>query len=288
MKWTDELTEKLKEVYPRLGVLGAAQVLGLRKPQIRMKASRLGLRAAGTSDAWKLKQKAHAEILRGRKRPDQSIVMKRLHAEGKLIKTQEQIEKASKRMKAWIAENGHPRGALGYAHTSQTKELLSKKSLLMWEKMKPADRRAQVMKMLRTKVKNGVPLPHRTNATWKAGWREIGGIRKYYRSRWEANYARYLQWLLERGELSSWEHEPKTFWFEGVRRGAVSYLPDFRVVEKNGREAYHEVKGWMDSRSKTKIKRMKKYHPEITLIVIDSKSYKSISRQVGGMILGWE
>ena len=92
-------------------------------------------------------------------------------------------------------------------------------------------------------------------ASCKSGWREIGGIRKYYRSRWEANYARYLEFLKVNGEIEKWEHEPETFWFEGIKRGVMSYLPDFRVTEKNGDIVFHEVKGWMDARSITKIKR---------------------------------
>src|SRR5687768_3513242 len=94
-----------------------------------------------------------------------------------------------------------------------------------------------------------------------ASWRVIGGIRKYFRSRWEANYARYLEWLKTNGEIVSWTHEPKTFWFEKIKRGTRSYLPDFCVIEKNGKEVYYEVKGYMDSKSKTKIKRMAKYYP---------------------------
>lgn len=124
--------------------------------------------------------------------------------------------------------------------------------------------------------------------TWKAAWREIGGQRNYFRSAWEANYARYLEWLKGRGLIVSWKHEPETFWFEAIKRGCRSYLPDFVVVERDGSFVYHEVKGWMDDRSKTKIKRMAKYHPAVKLIVIDSKNYKAIAKTVSRMIPGWE
>jgi hypothetical protein len=123
---------------------------------------------------------------------------------------------------------------------------------------------------------------------WKAAWREIGGKRSFYRSAWEANYARYLEWLQERGEIKSWEHEPHTFWFLQIKRGTRSYLPDFLVVENNGSESYHEVKGWMSPASKTKIKRMAKYYPEVRLILIDKKVYKSIADKIGRLIPGWE
>jgi len=111
------------------------------------------------------------------------------------------------------------------------------------------------------------------------GWRTIRGIRKYYRSQWEANYARYLEWLRLKGKIEFWEHEPKTFWFEEIKRGVRSYLPDFRVTELNGDIVYHEVKGYMDSRSHTKIKRMAKYFPKVKLIVIGRKEYNAILRK---------
>lgn len=124
--------------------------------------------------------------------------------------------------------------------------------------------------------------------TWKAGWRDIGGYNKYYRSRWEANYARYLQFLKESGQIADWSHEPETFWFTEIMRGCRSYLPDFRVSENNGSIVYHEVKGWMDSRSKTKLKRMKKYYPDVELILISEKEYIEIEKKLGGIIKGWE
>lgn len=124
--------------------------------------------------------------------------------------------------------------------------------------------------------------------SWKAAWREVGGRRIFFRSRWEANYGRYLEWLKGKGIISEWEHEPTTFWFVAIKRGVRSYLPDFRVTELNGSVAYHEVKGWMDPRSKTKIKRMAKYHKDVKLIVIPKDTYKKIEGQVGAMIPGWE
>lgn len=51
---------------------------------------------------------------------------------------------------------------------------------------------------------------------------------------------------------------------------------------------YHEVKGWMDDRSKTKIKRMRIYYPDVKLIVIDARGYRSIMRQAASLVPGWE
>jgi hypothetical protein len=123
---------------------------------------------------------------------------------------------------------------------------------------------------------------------WKAGWREIGGYKKYYRSKWEANYARYLEWLKTNGEIREWIHEPDTFWFESIRRGVRSYLPDFKVTEIGGKIKYHEVKGWMDKKSRIKLKRMKKYYPEIIMVLIQKKEYEEIKRKLSRIIIDWE
>lgn len=128
----------------------------------------------------------------------------------------------------------------------------------------------------------------RIKKTWKASWREIGGQRKYFRSRWEANFARVLEFRKASGEILDWKHEPKTFWFDGIKRGCVSYLPDFLVTMPDGSELFYEVKGWMDERSMTKLKRMKKYYPKVRLELIDAKAYKELERSLSKIIDGWE
>lgn len=111
---------------------------------------------------------------------------------------------------------------------------------------------------------------------------------QYFRSSWEANYARYLNFLIKQKQITKWEYEPETFWFEKIRRGVRSYTPDFKVFNNNGASEFHEIKGWMDRKSKTKIKRMGIYHPNIKLIVIDEKQYRVLSKQLRGLIPNWE
>lgn len=110
---------------------------------------------------------------------------------------------------------------------------------------------------------------------------------RFFRSTWEANYARYLNWLLGLGEIARWEYEVDTFEFP-IKRGSRFYTPDFKVFDKKGGYVYHEVKGWMDARSKTKLARMKRYHRNQSLIVIDKPVYRSIARQVSKLIPNWE
>lgn len=187
-----------------------------------------------------------------------------------------------------IREKGHPRGMLGKKHSSATISVLSEASVKTWHTRTDEQNAAIVLQGMKTRERNGTLYMPRKGTTWKAGWREIGGVKKYYRSRWEANYARYLDLLKQHGEIKEWLHEPETFWFEKIQRGCRSYLPDFRIVQKNDSVEYHEVKGYMDDRSKTKIKRMAKYHPKVKLIVIEAKSYRAIEKSCKPLIKDWE
>ena len=120
------------------------------------------------------------------------------------------------------------------------------------------------------------------------GWVAVGTRKFYVRSHWERNYCFYLEWLKERQQIRDWDYEPETFWFGGIKRGVVSYLPDFKVTENSGQHIWHELKGYMDARSKTKLKRMKKYHPAEKVIVIGPKEYYALRDQVKNLVPGWK
>lgn len=108
----------------------------------------------------------------------------------------------------------------------------------------------------------------------KQGWREIAGKKTYFRSEWEFKFAKYLQSLKDRKEIKDWHHEPETFWFEEIRRGTRSYLPDFKVIRPDDSWYWVEVKGYMDRKSLTKIKRFKKYYPQEKLLVVNDQWFK--------------
>lgn len=132
--------------------------------------------------------------------------------------------------------------------------------------------------------------PYRRNentySRTRGGKREdLGGL--FLRSAWEANYARYLNWLVKQGQITEWQYEPRTFEFP-VKRGNRSYTPDFMVVLPDGRVEWHEVKGWMDDNSRVKLKRFAKHYPDERLVLIDEASYRAIAKQVRALIHGWE
>ena len=116
---------------------------------------------------------------------------------------------------------------------------------------------------------------------------DLGGM--FFRSAWEANYARYLNLMVKVGQIASWEYECFTFEFAAIKRGTRSYTPDFKVVYPDGRHEWHEVKGWMDPKSVTRLKRMAKYYPREKVIVIGKAWFKSaVNGGLAGVIPTWE
>lgn len=75
----------------------------------------------------------------------------------------------------------------------------------------------------------------------------------FLRSSWEANFCRYLKSL-----GISFEYEPKVFTFSGIKHGTMSYLPDIKLSDGT----WVEIKGFMDKKSKTQLKRFRQYFPE--------------------------
>ena len=83
----------------------------------------------------------------------------------------------------------------------------------------------------------------------------------FFRSGWEANLWRFLA----RAEnVLKVEYEPTdfTFWQFGIKKGTVSYTPDFKVYFTDGTWCWIEVKGYLKPSDKTRIRRFKKFFPE--------------------------
>jgi hypothetical protein len=188
-----------------------------------------------------------------------------------------------------IADYGHPRGSLGMKHTAEAKALTGAAARRMWADMSTEERvrRADITRQsVLTRIARGVDA-ERTHS------RALGGRRadidnRYFRSRWEANYARWLNWrIAHTDELVGWEYEPKTFPFP-VKRGTMSYTPDFLVTFTDGRQEWHEVKGWLTQRGATALKRFAKYYPDEVLVLIDAPVYKSITATAKALIPEWE
>jgi hypothetical protein len=97
----------------------------------------------------------------------------------------------------------------------------------------------------------------------------------FFRSSWEANYARYLNFL-----GVNWQYEPCTFQLSE----AVSYTPDFKLDDGT----FVEVKGWWTDKGKRKVELFKIVHSELMLRIIDRTEYNKIMKSYKGLINTWE
>jgi hypothetical protein len=131
----------------------------------------------------------------------------------------------------------------------------------------------------------------------KTGFREDIGLN--VRSNWEANFVRILN-----GYKIKFEFEPTVFAFP-IKRGTKGYTPDFYLTES---DEWIEIKGYLDDKSKIKLRRFKRYYPEEfeKLICIISKYskeacsfldeievpkiifYEDIRNEYSSLVLNWE
>lgn len=119
---------------------------------------------------------------------------------------------------------------------------------------------------------------------FKSGDYECSKGACFFRSEWEGNYALYLDFLVKNKQIKDWEYEADTFFFDKIKLGTRSYRTDFKLFNLDGSVEYHEVKGYMDSKSQTKLKRMKKYFPDVKIVLIEKKQYQEILKKLGGVI----
>jgi endogenous inhibitor of DNA gyrase (YacG/DUF329 family) len=124
--------------------------------------------------------------------------------------------------------------------------------------------------------------PHSGHTFGKGGKRlDLDNI--YFRSSWEANFARYLNHLKSIFFVKDWSFEKEVF-----DLGTVRYIPDFRVESINGTISYHEVKGYMTKRAQEKIDKFKELHPEKHLVLVDETRYKTLHENYSKVIPNWE
>jgi hypothetical protein len=116
-------------------------------------------------------------------------------------------------------------------------------------------------------------------AKTKKGIRDDVHPNAFFRSATEANVARIFELL-----KVEWKFEERVFTFNGRQKRPFQYIIDFEIIKANKKlkeigldVGFIEVKGWMDSRSRSKIRCLKKYYPEEfkdTTVILYSKSAK--------------
>lgn len=280
--------------YPVYGGKWCAAQMGWKMPNITKWAHKHGLRVDRSTPEWR-QSSARSNYRQGYKAPKIAAALQRKMAEGtwhppKL--NEEQKKRAGATYKQGVRDGRiiPSKPGLGKHPTeeSRAKMRASHQALVVagkhpGQRPRGAAQRQKHSAHMSARLTSGGNVYSRC----KHGKREdLGG--QYFRSSWEANYARFLNLLIRQGQIKSWEFEPETFWFEKIRRGVRSYTPDFKVMEPNGAVYYVEVKGWMDAKSQTKLKRMKRYHPSVDLRLVGQKAYMEISRKLGGAIPHWE
>lgn len=274
--WTADELERLATLYRR-GVLHGdlrlkrfAKSVGRLKSNVCRKARELGLTR---------QRRPRAASPRLPLRMFESVEERRAHS--------------AAAVSAAFRRNGHPRGALGLKHTEAARRLMGEASKRAAKARTPEQWTVRSAKICATRIARygtGNPATLTPTSMYSRARRgkraDLDG--QFFRSSWEANYARYLRYLRERGQIASWAYEPKRFVFPGVTSGALTYLPDFEVVDCHGDASYHEVKGWMDPRSKDRLSRMAEFYPNVRVVVIGVQQYRAIALAVSRQIPEWE
>jgi len=271
-RWTSTDIEKMRRHYDSGlpgGLVALAKALGRDVSNISRKAKQLGLTIQSRKAAQPTLSLFHPPPLA----------------------VEERSKRQSERAKRMIADNGHPRGMLGKKHKPDALAAISAASAARW-----ADPNSKENSEVNRQRRSDAMIARVVSGAMRSGGysRGKGGRRAdlgdvYFRSRWEANYARFLNLCVNQGSIERWLFEPKTFVFEAIKRGTRAYTPDFQVWFLDGSYEWHEVKGWMDAKSATRLKRMAKYFPEEKIRVIDSKFFAAARRNgLAGALKGWE
>lgn len=189
----------------------------------------------------------------------------------------EQRQEMSNRTREWLRKHGHPRGYREIRTCPMCSRFFEVKHSLKQECCSCSCATRKRMK--------GMNMFSRS----KIGKRkDLNG--QFFRSNYEANYARLLNFFIENGsDITRWEYEPDTFEFKNIKRGTRFYTPDFKVFFNDGHIEYHEVKGWDYPKGITARKRFARNFPHLKLMLIDGDYFKAIKRQgVDRLINNWE
>jgi len=89
----------------------------------------------------------------------------------------------------------------------------------------------------------------------------------HFRSKFEYNWALYLDLLKQQREILNWQYEPDTFYFREETQGPYQYIPDFKIFTDDG-FYYQECKGYHDGSTNSKLRRFKRQNPDIEIELI--------------------
>lgn len=276
--WTGDDDEKLRGLYPTHGSIEIANILGRSKGGVDARCHYIGLNTKmrdWSEDELRQIRQAYEGAGEFRSIGRNDLALK-LNRDGASISDQaRKMGLTRKGRKLTATDRARLLEGINKWWKGMTKEQIEERSV-----------KGNHTKLERYGTAGPIiPLENKPKGRWNGGTREDLGI--YVRSSWEANYCRYLNFLQAQGNVASWQYESEVFRFEGVKRGPYTYTPDFKVVYPDGLIEYHEVKGWMDSRSRNKLARMAKFHPGVIIRVVAKAEYQAIA-QWAALIAGWE
>lgn len=108
----------------------------------------------------------------------------------------------------------------------------------------------------------------------KAGIRsDLGNY--YFFSRWEANYARILNF-----QGKKWIFQPKTF-----RLKNQNYTPDFYLPKE---DVYVEIKNFLSEYSAKRDREFRELYPDLKLKLILKKDYLALQKRFASKLKTWE
>lgn len=113
----------------------------------------------------------------------------------------------------------------------------------------------------------------------------LGGKRpdlnnQYFRSMWEANFARVLKY-----KNIEYKYEEKIPIYDENNNLLCIYVPDFYLPKY---DSYIEIKGKWEKGAKEKVQLFKKYFPNKKITIIEQTNYKCIKRIYQKKISHWE
>lgn len=221
-----------------------------------------------------------------------NLMVAKRHGNGSYVRTEAQNQKTSDTLKrqyalgermpttdamlaaAWTPERVAKQQAtsivhLGVAHWSQTEDgrkLISRthtgKTIAQWHRKKVSE---AAKKRLQTE--------NQYSRCKKGKRADLENI--FFRSSWEANYARILNHL-----GVGWKYEPETF---DVGE-AETYTPDFKLADGT----FVEIKGWWTKTGQRKVDLFRRNYPTIRLQTITRTEYAALSKQYRHLINHWE
>jgi len=198
--------------------------------------------------------------------------MQNLRKEGKAVISVEAKAKLSKLLKE--------RWSSGKMHNDSKATCLIKYGVDHWmktEQGKAHTRKLHTGKVVSVETRKKMSLNSRKQthrfSKCRGGFRE--DLEMYFRSSWEANYARLLN---QQGV--AWEYEKDTFELSS----GGSYTPDFKIDTNE----YIEIKGWLTSKAKEKLKLFKSEYPHVNLQLIQRNEYRKLYKEYSEKIPFWE